>query len=311
MEMEERDAYSNCMLCPRKCGADRRRSVGFCGMGDRMYIARAALHMWEEPCISGEEGSGTVFFSGCNMGCIFCQNRKISRVSGTHQWAGVPCDAGKLADVMLHLQEQRANNINLVTPTHFVPSIVEAVRQARRAGLTIPIVYNSGGYENVETLKRLEGTVDIYLPDMKYLDNERAGKYSNAPDYAEHVKAALDEMYRQVGRARYDGRGIMVQGMIVRHLVLPGGFLDSIRVIDYLYERFRDQVTLSLMSQYTPMEEVLPYPELRKRVSKRVYDHLIRHVLELQMENVLIQSGNAAEQSFIPEFNGEGFLQLK
>ena len=302
--------YENCTLCPRRCGVDRRRIRGACGMGDTVYAARAALHMWEEPCISCENGSGTVFFVGCPLGCVFCQNRAISRGEG-----GIPVSTDALADTFLRLQnEQHANNINLVTATHFTPTVAEALRIAKTRGLMIPVVWNSSGYESVETLRLLDRLVDVYLPDLKYFSSELSAKYSHAPDYFEVACAALDEMFRQVGEPQFaEGRtdieeGIMTRGMIVRHLVLPTHSDDSRRVIEYVHRRFGDSVYISIMNQYTPIGK-LQYPELSRPITDEEYDSVVDCAAELGVTNGFIQEGGTVAESFVPAFDGEGITQ--
>ena len=226
-----------CSLCPRMCMVDRENTTGYCGVKNTLRVARAALHFWEEPCISGEEGSGAVFFTGCNLRCVFCQNFQIARAE-----QGKEITVERLSEIFLELQRQNANNINLVTATHYVPQVVEALKLAKREGLYIPVVYNCGGYETVETLKMLEGLVDIYLPDFKYVDTDRAKRYSHAENYPEIAKKALAEMVRQQPEAEFDERGMMKKGVIVRHLMLPGGIKDSKAVVKYLYETYGDQI---------------------------------------------------------------------
>ncbi len=295
------DLYKSCTLCPRACGADRTRSHGACGMGDTVYAARAALHMWEEPCISGERGSGAVFFVGCSLGCVFCQNRTISRGNG-----GVPLNADALADAFLRLQdEEHAHNINLVTATHFTPTVADAIALARTRGLTVPTVWNSSGYESVETLRMLEGLVDVYLPDLKYVSSELSAKYAHAPDYFEAASLALNEMFRQVGEPRFSDDGIMTRGMIIRHLVLPTHTDDSRRVIRYLHDRFGDSVYISIMNQYTPMNGI-PFPELTRAVTDEEYDEVVNFAADIGVVNGFIQEGGTVAESFIPAFDGEG-----
>lgn len=295
---------SECELCPRMCGADREHGKrGFCGETNEIRAARAALHMWEEPCISGKEGSGTVFFTGCTLRCVFCQNHEIAASK-----IGKVITSEHLAEIFLQLQEKGANNINLVTPTQFVPQIVRALRMAKEQGLMLPIVYNTGGYERVETLKMLEGLVDIYLPDLKYFNAEHAKKYSMAEDYPEVAKLALEEMIRQVGAPVFDERGIMKRGVIVRHLLLPGCLADAKRVVTYLYETYGDQIYISLMSQYTPLGtlDVEKYPELNRTVPAYAYERLIDYALSLGVTQAFIQEGDVAKESFIPPFTLEG-----
>ena len=291
-----------CRVCPRNCGADRLSDQkGFCRAGAEIILARAALHMWEEPCISGKEGSGAVFFSGCSLGCKFCQNRQISRGQ-----TGKKVTADRLADIFLELQQQKANNINLVTAGHFLPQVAEAIEKSRNRGLQIPVVYNSSGYEKSEMLKLLEGLVDIYLPDFKYMDPELAEQYSYARDYPEVAKEALKEMVRQTGTPEFDRRGIMKKGVIVRHLLLPGHVKDSRRVLEYLLSTYGKEIYISLMNQYTPMPAMKDDPRLSRKVTDREYQRLIDYGLQLGLENGFIQEGETAKASFIPEFNGEG-----
>jgi len=292
----------DCTLCPRECHVDRTAGKkGYCRATDELAVARAALHMWEEPCISGEEGSGTVFFSGCPLGCIYCQNHNISR-----GLAGKAITTERLAEIFLELQGKGANNINLVTPSHYVPHIIEALDISRKNGLTLPIVYNCSGYEKVETLKLLEGYVDIYLPDLKYISYEPAAKYSNCRDYFPVAAKAIEEMVRQAEEAKFDERGIMQKGVIVRHLALPGYLEDSKRIIKYLYETYGNRIYISIMNQYTPIIMSDVYPELNRRITEEEYKELVDYAVELGVENGFIQEGETALESFIPEFNGEG-----
>lgn len=292
-----------CNLCPRHCGAERKAGqAGVCGAaGDQILAARAALHMWEEPCISGENGSGAVFFSGCPLRCIYCQNYQIAHVDVKKQ-----ITRNRLAEIFLELQEQNAANINLVTPTHYTPEIVWALIRAREQGLVIPVVYNCSGYEKVETLKMLEGLVDIYLTDFKYMESELAARFSKAPDYPEVAKAALAEMVRQIGTAEFSGDGMMKRGVIVRHLLLPNHVKNGKRVVEYVYKTYGDQVWLSLMNQYTPLPQVKDIPELNRRVTKREYENLIGYTLGLGVVNGFVQDGKTARESFIPAFDYEG-----
>lgn len=291
-----------CRVCPRNCSVDRLSDQkGFCRAGAEIILARAALHMWEEPCISGKEGSGAVFFSGCSLGCKFCQNGQISRGQ-----TGKKVTADRLADIFLELQQQKANNINLVTAGHFLPQVAEAIEKSRNRGLQIPVVYNSSGYEKSEMLKLLEGLVDIYLPDFKYMDPELAEKYSYARDYPEVAREALKEMVRQTGTPESDRQGIMKKGVIVRHLLLPGHVKDSRRVLEYLLSTYGKEIYISLMNQYTPMPAMKDDPRLSRKVTDREYQRLIDYGIQLGLENGFIQEGETAKESFIPEFNGEG-----
>ena len=337
-----------CRLCPRNCGADRMAGQkGFCGTDTEIMVARAALHMWEEPCISGKEGSGAVFFSGCSLGCNFCQNRRISRGQ-----RGKKITLEHLVELFFQLQEQGANNINLVTAGHFVPQVVEALKLAKQQGLYLPIVYNTSSYEKVETLRLLEGYVDIYLPDLKYVDSAISSRYSHAADYFTCASAAIAEMVRQVGEpefvferaagkegssaefpvdekkkiseqqnnmifdaAEYQERSeageslLIRKGVIVRHLVMPDCVEDSKRVISYLLKTYGGQIFISIMNQYTPLPQCREYPELSRRVTEAEYDAVVDYAIELGIENGFIQEGDVAEESFIPEFDGEGIVR--
>ena len=287
-----------CDLCPRKCLVDRKKGEkGICGQTENLKVARAALHFWEEPCISGDAGSGAVFFSGCPLHCVFCQNENIA--NGT---VGKEISLERLVDIFLELQEKRANNINLVTPGHFVPQIVKALDQARREGLTLPVVYNTSSYETVDTIKMLEGYVDIYLPDFKYIQPETAQRYSHAADYPKVVKAAIAEMVRQTGACVFDAQGKIQKGVIVRHLLLPGKVREAKQIVQYLHETYGDRIYISLMNQYTPVAALENYPELTRKVTRREYDRLVDYAISLGVENAFIQEGDTAKESFIPMF---------
>lgn len=369
----------NCRLCARSCGVNRMKNrAGRCGQTEELVVARAALHMWEEPCISGKEGSGAVFFVGCPLGCVFCQNREIARgrvardessraeneishrrgeqsaaaekishrrgeqsasadeISHrgdeqsaaadeiSHRRGELPAAAGeishqrveqpgkiisvdRLAEIFLELQGQKANNINLVTPTHYVPQIVEAVREARKKGLHIPIVYNTGSIETPETVHMLEDTVDIFLPDLKFCGRDVAGRYAHLPAYFNIATKAIGEMVRMRGEAAFDERGMMTRGVIVRHMVLPGHTKDSKEILRYLWENFGDSIYVSIMNQYTPMPGIeREFPELGRRVTRREYDRVVDYALELGFSNAFVQEGPTAEESFIPAFDGAG-----
>ena len=296
--------YEKCTLCPRSCGADRTKITGFCGQSDKLYAARASLHMWEEPCISGESGSGTVFFTGCNLGCVYCQNREIA-----DGHIGFEITAERLAEIFLEQQSRGANNINLVTPTHYVPHIIRALDTVRGRALKIPVLYNCGGYESVKTLKMLEGYVDIYLPDFKYMDSEIAKRYSNAADYPETAKKAIAEMVRQTGECAFDENGIMQKGTLVRHLVLPSYIENSEKVIEYLYNIYGGSIYMSIMNQYTPMPYVENYPEINRAVTDEEYNEVIDFAVDLGVENAFVQEGGAVSESFIPLFDGEGIVK--
>lgn len=287
----------NCNLCPRKCNIDREKQVGFCKSSNEIKIARAAKHEWEEPCISGVNGSGTVFFSGCSLKCVFCQNYVLS-----HDNKGKIVTVEELSDIFLKLQNEKVHNINLVTPTHFVPQIIEALKLAKSKDLKIPIVYNTSGYETVETIKMLDGYVDVYLPDFKYFSNDLAKKYSGVNDYFENATAALNEMFKQVGEFSLDEDGMIKRGMVVRHLILPGYIEDSKDVIAHVYDMFRDKIFISIMNQYTPLPHVEKFHEINRIVTEEEYDAVVEFALSLGIENAFIQEGGTAKESFIPDF---------
>ena len=292
---------SPCNLCPRECMVDRDGGQkGFCLMDNRIHIARAALHMWEEPCISGKTGSGTVFFSGCNLRCVYCQNYEIA--AGRK---GKAVSEAELVDIFIELQKQGAANINLVTPDHYVEAASQAVIRAKEKGLVIPIVYNGSGYEKKEVIGNLSGIVDIFLTDFKYMDGVLAGKLSSAPDYPEIARAALEEMVRVTGLPVFDEKGMLKRGVIVRHLLLPGHKRNAKNVIRYVHETYGKQVVLSLMNQYTPLERLKGNPDfsgLCRKVTKREYEQVVQYAIEIGVENAFIQEGDTAKESFIPEF---------
>lgn len=295
------DSFECCTLCPRNCKVNRDKGeIGICGASNKLVVARASLHYWEEPCISGTNGSGTIFFSYCNLKCVFCQNYDISTL---HK--GKEISIERFADICLELQEKGTNNINLVTPTHYVPLIVEGLRLSKSLGLKIPIVYNSSGYENVETLKMLEGLIDIYLPDFKYYSDDVAFKYSKCSNYFECASLSLKEMYRQVGKPIFTKDGMMKSGVIVRHLLLPGMENDSKRIIKYLYNTYHDDIYISIMNQYTPIRKN-KYLELNKKIDDMIYEDIIDYAYNLGIRNAFIQEGETQDESFIPNFNGEG-----
>lgn len=293
---------TDCRRCPRACGADRYSgNTGACGVDADIYIARAALHMWEEPCISGNQGSGTVFFTGCPLRCIYCQNSQIAAAQ-----IGKRVTIERLAEIFLELQAKQAANINLVTPTHYTPEIIEAVHLARDKKLQIPVVYNCSGYETVAALKQLEGIVDVYLTDFKYMDAVLAAEYSHAPDYPQVAKQALQEMVRQQPTPIFDANGMMKQGVIVRHLLLPGAVKNAKEVLNYVYHSYGNHIYISIMNQYTPLEQVEGHPKLGRRVTGREYGRLLDYAVELGIEQGYIQEGATAKDSFIPEFDYEG-----
>ena len=264
-----------------------------------MTVARAALHMWEEPIISGERGSGAIFFGGCSLGCIYCQNREISR-----QGKGKKVSVKRLAEIMLELQGQGAHNINLVTPTHFAPSIKESVSLARSQGLSVPVVYNTGGYDSISTLRMLEGTVDVYLPDFKYYRSKTAKLYSNAENYPESVPEAIKEMLRQTGRAQIGKDGLIKRGVVVRILLLPGHVAEAKLILKQLYTSFKDEIFISLMSQYTPIPN-MPRP-LDRPVTKQEYRELLDYAAGLGITNAFTQNRESSSEAYIPSFDGEG-----
>ena len=301
--MENKKLYENCILCTRNCNTNRKDgNIGACMVSGKLKLARAALHYWEEPCISGEAGSGAVFFSGCSLHCVFCQNEEISRGQ-----SGKEIGKERLVEIFLELQEKGANNINLVTPGQYVPHIIWAVERARDQGLKLPIVYNTSSYEKVETIMRLQGIVDIYLPDFKYMSSDIAMKYSKAKDYPEIAKAAIAEMVRQQPNPVFDEEtGLMKRGIIVRQLLLPNLLEDAKAIVKYLYDTYGDNIYLSLMSQFTPLSNVENYPELNRKVSEKEYEEYVNYAIELGVENGFIQEEDVADESFIPHFDCEG-----
>lgn len=300
--MKNMNKYENCLLCPRKCGINRRTGqTGVCGVSSEIKVARAALHYWEEPCISGKRGSGAVFFSGCSLHCVFCQNREIS--DGKE---GKVISKERLSDIFMELEGKGANNINLVTPGQYIPDIVWAVNNARSRGMKLPIIYNTSGYENVTELKQLEGIVDVYLPDFKYMDSTLSAMYSRAKDYPSVAKQALSEMVRQQPDVVIDdATGLIQKGVIVRQLLLPGHVNDAKAVLKYLYDTYHDHVYISMMSQFTPIA-LKDYPEINRTVTRREYERLVDYALEIGITNAFIQEGDVAKDSFIPAFDGEG-----
>ena len=310
---------TSCQLCPRRCGVNRAAGQrGICGAADELRVARAALHEWEEPVISVGAGSGTVFFSGCPLRCVYCQNADIST-----GFAGIDISLDRLVEIFLEQQDVRhAANINLVTPTHYAPWIIAAVKEARARGLHVPVLYNTSGYETAEAVRALAGTIDVYLTDFKYAPDavsDAARAYSHAPDYHDEALAALDAMVAQVGEPQFgehrylvDGEELadplMTRGVIVRHLVMPGRLDDSKRVVAELWERYGNRVLYSFMSQYTPVREFARFPELNRPTSTEEYEALLDFADDLGMEDYFWQEGNAALESFIPAWNGEGVV---
>ena len=316
------DHYENCKLCPRECGVNRYKYKGYCGCKAELRAARSGLHFYEEPFLSGSRGSGTVFFSGCSLGCIYCQNFKISEEN-----LGFDISTDRLTEIFLEQQRRGAHNINLVTASHFTPTVVSALEKAKCSGLSIPVIWNSSGYEKAETLSMLKGLVDIFMPDLKTLSCENAARYMKAPDYPEIVKEAVKCMHNMTDAnlfltkdnkivSKCDGEDVlMLKGLVVRHLVIPGQIEDSKAVIKYLYESYGDSIWISLMSQYTPVgrwaaeadsEDKIKYPELYRKLSEEEYDELIDYAIDLGVENCMIQDGDVAMESFIPDFDGSG-----
>lgn len=287
-----------CRLCPRYCEVNRNAlEVGYCKCGKDMIIARYSLHKWEEPCLSGNKGSGTIFFSHCNMHCIYCQNYEISILD-----KGKIVSVEEFSDICIDLQENGASNINLVTGTMFIPLIVEGIKIARDKGLFIPIVYNSSGYESIEGLKLLDGIVDVYLPDFKYYNDDLAVKYSNVRDYYKYTSMAIEEMYKQVGKNKFDKNGMMLKGVIVRHLLLPDCINDSKKIINYLFNTYRDNVYLSIMNQYTPVRR-LSIDNLDRKIFDYEYEEVINYAYDLGVRNAFVQEGGTQDLSYIPDFD--------
>lgn len=292
----------NCNLCPRNCGVNRLNGqLGFCGAGKNIKLARVSLHHYEEPCISGKNGSGTVFFSNCSLRCVFCQNHQISQ-----EGFGTEVTIEKLTQIFLELQSRNAHNINLVTPTHYVPQIISALKQAKELGLTIPIIYNSSGYENLETIKMLKGYVQVYVPDLKYFKGKYAVKYSNAKNYFSYAKIAISEMFSQTPNVKFNEEGLITEGVIIRHLMLPGLLFDSKKIIDYIENTYSNKVFISIMNQYTPMFNTTNYPEIDKPLNLDHYDALIDYALSKGITKGFIQDNGTSSKEFIPEFDLRG-----
>lgn len=300
--MDYMKLLEKCNLCMRNCNVNRNKGVkGLCNSTNNIRVARAALHFWEEPCISGENGSGTVFFSNCNLRCVFCQNYEIS-----NEGFGKEITVDRLADIFIELQEKGANNINLVTPTHFVPQIIEALKIAKNNGLDLPIVYNTNSIDTLDTIKALNGYIDVYLPDFKYFEDKYSMKYSKIKGYSKNVIDVIDEMIKQVGAPKFNKDGIIEKGVIVRHLLLPGLLFDSKKVVDAIYNNFGDNVYISLMNQYTPMHNAKMYPEINKSINEKTYDVLIDYALSIGIKNGFIQESGTNSKEFVPDFNNEG-----
>ncbi len=296
------EMLKNCKLCPRNCNVNRLKGqLGFCKSSHNISLAKVSLHQWEEPCISGANGSGTVFFSNCNLNCVFCQNYKISQ-----EHFGIEITIERLAEIFIEQEKRGAHNINLVNPTHYVPQIIEAIKISRNCGLTIPILYNSNAYENVDTIKALNGYIDIYLPDFKYFNDKYAVTYSNAKNYFEVAKNSISEMVKQCPETIMSDDSLILKGVIIRHLMLPGLLFDSKKIVDYIFRSFGDSVYLSLMNQYTPFYDCAKYPEINKPINHKHYDSLITYCLNLGIKKGFIQEEGTVKESFIPDFDLDG-----
>lgn len=302
--MQARDLLSNCRLCPRSCGVNRYEQPGACGGGALARVAKVSLHPWEEPAIAGPEtgkGAGTIFFSGCNLRCVFCQNYEIS-----HYEKGREVTSEELGEIFIHQQAQGAATLDLVTPTHYVPQIIQALAYAKKRGFSLPVVYNSSGYESVSTIELLAGTVDVYLPDLKYYASEISGAYSKAQDYFPVAAKAIKAMVQQVGRPVLDAQGIMTRGVLVRHMVLPGARHDSMKLLDWLWQNFGHDIYLSLMSQYTPMYKAGEYKALKRRLTTFEYQSVIDYARELGVTQCFIQQRSSATKAYVPNWQDDG-----
>lgn len=291
------DILKKCTLCPRNCGINRYEKVGVCGASHNIKVAHYSLHEWEEPVISGINGSGTIFFSHCNLKCIFCQNKRISTLGYGKEITGE-----RFSEICLELQKMGAHNINLVTPTHYVPQIVTELKKIKNKDLKIPVVYNTSSYENIDTIKLLENIVDIYLADLKYFDNSLGEKYSHCSNYFDIATKAIDEMYKQVGKCVIK-KGLMKKGLIVRILILPGHADDAIKIIEYLYNKYGDNIWISIMNQYTPCNLIFEYDNLNREITDDEYNMVVHYACDLGVVNAFIQTGGTASESFIPKFD--------
>lgn len=311
--MNSLDMLNECTLCIRNCRVNRNNNkIGFCNASNKVMIAKAFLHLWEEPPISLGNGSGTVFFSHCNFKCVFCQNYNISQDNGNAKnncnspVTGKEVSIERLSEIFLELQKKGANNINLVTPTHYVPQIIKAIDIAKNNGLKLPILYNTNSYDSLETIKSLDGYIDVYLPDFKYFNDKYALKYSNAKNYSENAIKVIDEMLRQTGSPKFDSIGRIIKGVIVRHLMLPGLLFDSKKVIDILYNRYGDNIYISIMNQYVPMFNAYEYPEINKPLNPKHYNSLVNYAADLGVKNGFIQEEGSNTDKYTPNFNLEG-----
>lgn len=295
---------TNCNLCPRRCGVNRTQRAGFCGAGEKVRIALVSLHQWEEPCLVGERGAGTVFFSYCNLRCVYCQNHEIS-----HGGKGQEVSVERLAEIFLEQQARGAATLDLVTPTHYVPQIITALDMAKGRGFHLPVVYNSSGYETVETVEALRGYVDIFLPDLKYMRAESGGEYSAAADYFSYASAAIKKMVEITGPVQFADNGQMTRGVLVRHMVLPGHRHESMELMKWLWENWGRTIQVSLMNQYTPMYKASEHKKINRRLTTFEYESVVDFVLDLGMENVYVQERRSASEEYVPDFNGAGVLQ--
>ncbi len=295
------DLLKKCQLCPRNCKVNRTEKTGFCGAGEKIRVALVSLHEWEEPCLVGKNGAGTVFFSHCNLKCVYCQNFKISS-----EGYGKEISVERLAEIFLEQQKRGAANIELVTPTHYVPQICAALDISKMHGLKIPIVYNTNSYENVSTLDLLKNRVDIFLPDLKYFDNEIAKTFSNAPNYFQVATAAITKMFELVGENKFDFYGNMTRGVIVRHLILPNFRRDSMKILDWLKKNFGDKIFISLMNQYTPLFRASQFKKINRRLTTFEYDSVVNFAVDIGIKNCYIQIGKTADEKFVPKFDGGG-----
>lgn len=292
---------TNCNLCPRRCGVDRTQRAGFCGAKDLVRIALVSLHQWEEPCLVGEKGAGTVFFSHCNLRCVYCQNHEIS-----HGGKGEEVSVERLAEIFSEQQERGAATLDLVTPTHYVPQIISALDIARGKGFNLPVVYNSSGYESLETVEALRGYVDIFLPDLKYMRAESGGEYSAAADYFTHASAAIRKMVEITGPVQFAANGQMTRGVLVRHMILPGHRKESMEIVKWLWDTFGNTIQVSLMNQYTPMYKACEHKKINRRLTTFEYESVVDYALSLGLENAYVQERRSASEEFVPDFNGAG-----
>ncbi len=292
---------SGCELCPRRCRVNRTKETGFCGAGEQAKIALVSLHPWEEPCLTGERGAGTVFFSYCNLKCCFCQNHEIS-----HSGKGIEVSDERLAEIFLEQQARGASTLDLVTPTHYVPQIMNALEIAKKNGFSLPVVYNSSAYETEETIATLSGSVDIFLPDMKYGHDKSALEYSKAPDYVANAKKAITKMVEIAGTVQMDDNGQMSRGVLVRHLVLPGHRHESMEILDWLWKTFGNDIYISLMNQYTPMFKAHEHKGLNRRLTTFEYESVADHAIELGITQCYLQERRAASAEYVPCFDGSG-----